>query len=61
MQHFVNVIRGTEEPVETAEDGMEVLRIICAAYQSAGQGRRIEWPYEPPELEKPIDLWRAES
>jgi predicted dehydrogenase len=59
MQHFVNVVKGLEEPVETGEDGMEVLRIICAAYQSAGQGRRIEWPYEPPNVARPIDLWLA--
>ncbi|MFC1959332.1 Gfo/Idh/MocA family protein [Chloroflexota bacterium] len=57
MQHFVNVVQGREEPVETGEDGLEVLKIIYAAYQSAGEGRRIEWPYEPPVVEKPIDLW----
>jgi myo-inositol 2-dehydrogenase/D-chiro-inositol 1-dehydrogenase len=59
MQHFVKVIQGLEEPIETAEDGMEVLRVICAAYQSAGQGRRIEWPYQPPRVARPIDLWLA--
>lgn len=57
MQHFINVVKGREEPVETGEDGLEVLKIIYAAYQSAGEGRRIEWPYEPPVVEKPIDLW----
>ncbi|WP_119070719.1 Gfo/Idh/MocA family protein [Aggregatilinea lenta] len=57
MQHFVNVVLGREEPMETGEDGLEVLRIIYAAYQSAGEGRRIEWPYTPPDVEKPVDLW----
>lgn len=57
MQHFVNVVLGREEPIETGEDGLEVLKIIYAAYQSAGEGRKITWPYEPPEVEKPIDLW----
>lgn len=57
MQHFVNCVLGREEPIETGEDGREVLRILLAAYQSAGEGRRIEWPYEPPAYEKPIDLW----
>jgi myo-inositol 2-dehydrogenase/D-chiro-inositol 1-dehydrogenase len=61
MQHFVNVIQGREEPIETVEDGMEVLRIICAAYQSAGQGRRIDWPYQPPRVARPIDLWLASA
>ena len=57
MQHFINVVKGVEEPIETGEDGLEVLKVIYAGYQSAGEGRRIEWPYNPPEVEKPIDLW----
>lgn len=60
MQHFVHCVLGREEPIETGEDGREVLKIILAAYQSAGEGRRIEWPYEPPAYEKPIDLWKRE-
>ncbi len=58
MQHFVNCVRGEEKPMETGEDGREVLKIILAAYQSAGEGRKIAWPYEPPAYEKPIDLWK---
>ncbi|HAD07074.1 MAG TPA: oxidoreductase [Anaerolineaceae bacterium] len=58
MQHFVNCVLGKEEPIETGEDGREVLKILYAAYQSAGEGRRIEFPYNPPQVEKPIDLWR---
>ncbi len=57
MQHFINVVKGIEQPVETGEDGLEVLRVIYAAYQSAGEGRRIDFPYQPPKVEKPIDLW----
>ena len=57
MAHFVRCVRGEEEPVETGEDGRQVLKIICAAYESAGTGRRIEWPYDPPKVDKPIDLW----
>lgn len=58
MQHFVNVVQGLEEPIETGEDGLEVLKIIYAAYQSAGEGREIRFPYDPPKnLAKPIDLW----
>lgn len=57
MQHFINVVKGLEQPIETVQDGLEVLRIIYAAYQSAGEGRRIDFPYEPPVVEKPIDLW----
>jgi predicted dehydrogenase len=57
MQHFVNVVQGAEEPIETGEDGLEVLKIIYAAYQSAGEGRRIDWPYEPQQVANPVDLW----
>ena len=48
MQHCFNVVKGIEKPIETGEDGLEVLKIIYAAYQSAGEGRRIDFPYEPP-------------
>lgn len=57
MQHFINVIQGKELPIETGEDGLEVLKIIHAAYQSAGEGRRIDFPYTPPKVAKPVDLW----
>ena len=50
---------GKEQPFETGEDGREVLKIIYAAYQSAGEGRKIPWPYTPPpDVRKPIDLWK---
>ena len=57
MAHFLRCVRGEETPIETGVDGREVLKIICAAYESAGSGRRIDWPYEPREFDKPIDLW----
>ena len=60
MAHFVRCVQGKEEPVETGEDGREVLKILCAAYASAGTGRRIDWPYEPAAFDKPIDLWLGE-
>jgi hypothetical protein len=41
------------------EGGREVLKIIYAAYESAGTGRRIDWPYTPRRVNKPIDLWRG--
>jgi predicted dehydrogenase len=59
LQHFVNCVLGKEICIETGEDGREVLKIIYAAYQSAGEGRKIEWPYSPPPVKKPIDLWKA--
>jgi len=35
-----------------------VLKIMYAAYQSAGEERRINFPYSPPKVKKPIDLWK---
>jgi len=59
IQHFINVVQGREQVIETGHDGMEVLKIIYAAYQSAGEGREIDFTtYTPPaNLSKPIDLW----
>ena len=59
MQHFVNCVLGKETPMETGEDGREVWKIMYAAYQSAGEGRKIEFPYDPPRVSKPIDLWKG--
>ncbi len=58
MQHFVNCVLGKEQLTETGEDGREVLKILYAAYQSAGEGQKITWPYNPPKVDKPIDLWK---
>ena len=59
MAHCVRCVQGKETPIETGEDGREVLKIIYAAYESAGTGRRIAWPYKPRQVDKPIDLWLA--
>jgi myo-inositol 2-dehydrogenase/D-chiro-inositol 1-dehydrogenase len=59
IQHFARCVRGLETPIETGEDGKEVLRILCAAYESAGTGKRIDWPYTPRKVDKPIDLWKG--
>jgi predicted dehydrogenase len=57
IQHFARCVQGKEKPVETGEDGREVLKIMLAAYEAAGTGKRIDWPYEPRKVAKPIDLW----
>ncbi len=59
MQHFINCVQGKEICMETGEDGREVLKIMYAAYQSAGEGRKIEFPYTPPQVSKPFDLWKG--
>ncbi len=58
IQHFVNCVQRKEKPIETGEDGREVLKIILAAYEAAGKGRKIAWPYTPRKVNKPIDLWK---
>jgi len=61
MEHFTKCVMGIEKPIETGEDGKKVLDIICAAYQSAREGRKILFPYQPPDnICKPIDLWFGE-
>ena len=49
---FESDIPGTEE------NGRAVLEIIYAAYQSAGKGRKVAWPYTPRNRsEVPVNLW----
>ena len=63
LQAAVNAVLGLEAPIETGEDGREVLKIICAAYQSMGEERKIPWPYEVPAWaydQSPIVLWKPE-
>jgi len=59
LRHFARCAMGKEKPVETGADGRAVLEILYAAYHSAGEGRKIAFPYAPPPgVKKPIDLWR---
>ena len=58
LNHFARCVRGKETPQATGEDGLAVLRAIYAGYASAGEGRKIAMPYQPPAgVKKPIDLW----
>ncbi len=57
LSHFARCARGKQTPQITGEDGLVVLRALCAGYASAGEGRKIALPFEAPAVEKPIDLW----
>jgi myo-inositol 2-dehydrogenase / D-chiro-inositol 1-dehydrogenase len=57
LTHFANCVRGKEAPRITGEDGLVVLGALLAGYASAGEGRKINMPYQPPVVKKPIDLW----
>jgi predicted dehydrogenase len=47
-RHFVRAFLGKETPRLTFDDGLEVVKLLMTAYQSAEQGRTLEFP--PPGL-----------
>jgi len=57
MRHFARCVRGKEEPLCTGEDGKVVMEAIYAGYESAGKGRKIDFPIKSHKVKKPIDLW----
>jgi predicted dehydrogenase len=49
-RHFVRVFLGKEEPRLTFDDGLDVVKMLMTAYQSAEQGKTLSFP--PKGLEK---------
>jgi predicted dehydrogenase len=49
-RHFVRVFLGHEEPRLTFADGVDVVRMLMTAYQSAEEGRTLDFP--PKGIEK---------
>ena len=45
-RHFARAFLGLETPRLTFEDGFEVVRLLMTAYQSAEEGRTLEFPPE---------------
>jgi len=43
-RHFVRAFLGKERPMLTFDDGVEVVRILMTAYQSAEQGKTLGFP-----------------
>jgi len=43
-RHFVRVFQGKESPRLTFDDGLQVTRLLMAAYMSAEQGRTVSFP-----------------
>lgn len=58
MRHFARCVRGKESPQATGDDGKLVMEVLLAGYQSAGSGKRVELPFRPRNVERPIDLWK---
>ncbi len=57
MRHFARCVRGKEQPKATGEDGRLVQQVLYAAYESAGKGCRVNFPFTPGGVQRPIDLW----
>ncbi|MFN8572153.1 MAG: Gfo/Idh/MocA family oxidoreductase [Gemmatimonadaceae bacterium] len=57
MRHFARCVRGKESPIADGETGRVVQEVLYAAYASAGLGRKINLPFRPTGVSKPIDLW----
>jgi predicted dehydrogenase len=45
-RHFVRAFLGKEEPLLTFDDGVDVVAMLMTAYQSAEQGRTLDFPAE---------------
>lgn len=58
MAHFARCARGKEEPIATGADGKVVMEALYAGYASAGLGRRVDLPFRPMGVKRPIHLWR---
>jgi predicted dehydrogenase len=43
-RHFCRVFQGKEEPRLTLEDGVDVMKMLMTAYQSAEQGKTLSFP-----------------
>jgi myo-inositol 2-dehydrogenase/D-chiro-inositol 1-dehydrogenase len=57
MRHFARCVRGKEKPISDGETGRVVQEVLYAGYASAGLGQKIEFPFRPKGIKKPIDLW----
>jgi len=58
MGYEAEVVAVASPTPGTGEDGLMVMRALYAGYASAGEGRKITLPYQPPSgVKRPIDLW----
>ncbi|WP_248927277.1 Gfo/Idh/MocA family protein [Paenibacillus hamazuiensis] len=46
IDHFVGCCQGRLEPVSPVEDGVEMMKILCAIYESAAEGKEIRFDGE---------------
>ncbi|QHT68458.1 Gfo/Idh/MocA family oxidoreductase [Rhodocytophaga rosea] len=57
FEHFVDCVQNNKQPLVTGEDGKAVLEAIYAAYESAGTGRKVMFPFKT-DADKPYKLWK---
>jgi len=57
MRHFARCVRGKERPQATGEDGRLVMEVLLAGYSSAAKGCKVQLPFRPSGVKRPIDLW----
>ncbi len=58
LAHFLHCMETGKTPIESAEDGLAVMEIMLACYYSAGTGNKVELPFRPKGIKRPIDLWK---
>jgi predicted dehydrogenase len=61
MRHFAHCVRDKEAPIATGEVGRIVQEVLLAGYLSARTSRRVDLPYRPTGVKRPIDLWLEEE
>ncbi len=57
FEDFFQCIREGYTPVESGQDGMDVLEIMLAGYHSAGMKKTVKLPFRPSHIQRPVDLW----
>ena len=55
--HFVDCVKNNKEPLVTGEDGKAVLEVIFAAYESAGNHKKVFMPFKS-DKDKPYKHWK---
>ena len=59
LAHFIQCVRENLQPLVTGEDGLAVLEIIYAAYESARTGQKVSLPFYK-KVKYPIELLLGE-
>jgi len=58
MKDFVTCMREGGTPRESGEDGLVVLQIMIAGYQSAAIGQKVMFPFKDPGgYNTPVEIW----